>query len=97
MLEAERYCSQCHGQALVGGGAGEPSCYQCHGKTWTDDENAYSVDTAPSDHTELNGRFYHNPGHANAETLCSTCHGESLEGAGQSGAPPCYLCHGQVW
>jgi hypothetical protein len=96
-LNAERYCSQCHGQSLVGGTGGEPSCYQCHGRMWTDDEESYSNSTAPANHSELHGRFFHDPAHANAEAVCSTCHGQDLEGAGKQGAPPCLLCHEKLW
>lgn len=96
-LDAERYCSQCHGLGLVGGESGEPSCYQCHGKTWTDDVDAYGSAVVPVDHIEKNGRFFHNPAHATAEQTCSVCHGSQLEGAGDSGPPPCLLCHENLW
>lgn len=96
-LSAERYCSECHGKNLVGGTDGQPSCYQCHGKMWTDDEDAYTNSVAPSNHSLLRGRFYHDPAHANAQLVCGSCHGEQLEGAGSQGAPPCLLCHDNVW
>lgn len=94
---AERFCSECHGQKLVGGVNGEPSCYQCHGKTWTDNVEDFSTTSAPANHTELNGRFYHDPGHSNALLVCGSCHGVTLEGDGADGAPPCLLCHENKW
>ena len=96
-LNAERYCSECHGQNLVGGGNGEPSCYQCHGKSWTDNERSFAITNAPADHTEVISGFHHNPAHSEAEIVCSACHGEQLEGVGGSGTPPCLLCHGPLW
>ena len=81
----------------MGGSSGEPSCYQCHGKTWTDDSDDYANSHAPGNHTQLNGRFYHDPAHANAELVCGACHGVTLEGEGESGSPPCLLCHTDRW
>jgi cytochrome c5 len=27
-------CATCHGADLMGGTAGQPSCYSCHGRKW---------------------------------------------------------------
>lgn len=27
-------CTACHGQDLMGGSSGQPSCFSCHGQVW---------------------------------------------------------------
>ncbi len=94
--KAERYCSHCHGTALQGGTAGEPSCYTCHGKTWLD---ASAEVIAPADHTVANQGFHHLPGLFTPSESCVACHGSSLEGRVDAGLtfPGCNLCHGPLW
>lgn len=96
-LGAERYCSSCHGVGLQGGIAAEPSCYQCHGKTWLDDGN---VSRAPADHAVINKEFRHQAGLFTPEASCGACHGgEALEGETSGGlsVPGCQLCHTKLW
>lgn len=93
----ERYCHTCHGPALAGGKSAEPSCYQCHGKNW-DDENA-SQSWASNDHTVSSGGFLHQPGLSVPDAQCSECHGGDLQGdvTGVNRLPGCYTCHGAIW
>jgi hypothetical protein len=89
---AERYCSGCHGEGLVGGVNGEPSCYKCHGKKWYES----SASQAPvATHTVNNLGFMHHEDLNTPETTCVSCHGESLEGTSTN--PSCLLCHEQKW
>lgn len=91
-----RYCKQCHGTALQGGGNGEPSCFQCHGENW----DPIDADTprGDADHTVDNGGFLHHSGIASPTTNCTACHGANLQGDLQkTGNPSCFLCHEQKW
>lgn len=96
-LAAERYCAACHGQGLQGGPAGEPSCYQCHGKTWLDE--APSQSAAPVDHTVINKEYRHHPDQFLPGATCSACHGADLQGDVTGGLtqPGCELCHTRLW
>jgi hypothetical protein len=95
--EAERYCSACHGKALAGGTLLEPSCYQCHGRNWTQAAAALAqVSPAPADHTRLEGgRFRHKEALFAPEGDCTACHGEQLQGSASH--PSCFLCHARLW
>ncbi len=94
--KAERYCSRCHGAALQGGTAGEPSCYTCHGKTWLDSSAEFA---GPADHTVDNEGYRHLPGLFTPAESCTACHGADLEGNTASGLtqPGCTLCHAKLW
>lgn len=92
---AERYCSSCHGQNLVGGDKQEPSCYSCHGENWQSQDPELSF--APNDHTELQGLWYHNPGLNNPEDSCVSCHGSLLLGDRSRLTPSCLTCHKNIW
>lgn len=106
---AERYCSHCHGEALAGGAGltdegAEPSCYQCHGKTWTQDAAYAAVSTAPLDHDQpkslpveagRHGTYAHKGTLFTPDGDCDACHGLALEG--NVGYPGCELCHTKLW
>ncbi|MDA9951706.1 hypothetical protein N9D31_03920 [Oligoflexaceae bacterium] len=94
--QAKRYCTQCHGSALSGGDAGEPSCFQCHGENWLDiDPNTPRGD---ANHTVNNAGYFHHSGISDPIANCTQCHGNELQGATtRSGNPSCFLCHGQKW
>lgn len=106
---AERYCSHCHGAALAGGAAltdegAEPSCYQCHGKNWTQDAAYAAVSGAPGDHDLAKslpaaagrlGAYMHKSTLFTPDGDCNACHGAANEGSG--GYPGCELCHTKLW
>ena len=108
-FRAERYCTQCHGPNLVGGTSNQPSCFKCHGKTWSDTE--WSVSSAPADHTTFNvvtgglvngfehAGFRHHPGLTSPVGTCDSCHGADLGGDFTLGSskPSCFLCHVKKW
>lgn len=95
-ISAERYCIKCHGTTLLGGSAGEPSCYRCHGRRWAHHDGEFN--SAPEDHTvQMGGIWFHHPNLTEASTSCVSCHGSDLKGTGETGAPGCYLCHDQLW
>ena len=91
----ERYCQLCHGVKLIGGTNLEPSCYQCHGKLWIDDDPEFSI--APTDHTVLSGKWNHHPNLLNPVGTCDQCHGTDLKGNVTDQRSSCYLCHDQKW
>lgn len=94
--KAERYCSYCHGAGLSGGTHFEPSCYQCHGKNWTQDAERAGETAAPADHSVLKGsRFYHKQTLLTPDGDCTACHGATLEGT--ASYPSCELCHTKLW
>ena len=95
MLKGERYCQLCHGENLVGGSEGQPSCFQCHGKRWRELDPTVSL--APADHTIVNGIYRHEPNLFQPNLTCVNCHGANLEGNGFDDTPSCYLCHEQLW
>ena len=92
-----RYCQNCHGLQLAGGDGGEPSCYQCHGELWDDDDPAQT--RAPDDHTQVRGdfSFMHREGQNEPLENCTSCHGGELQGGDETGPPSCFLCHDQLW
>lgn len=106
-------CTDCHGSDLKGGGSGEPSCYLCHGKLWTENPGDGISFDPPSDHTVSRyGRmhkplFDNNPYQYNTtatdpsqSSACTVCHGADLEGGvlwNGKTPPSCNLCHGQKW
>jgi hypothetical protein len=90
-----RYCKNCHGTNLAGGSNLEPSCYQCHGRNWSDDDLGPSL--APSDHTELKGSWSHHADFPSPTGVCDQCHGAALEGDASGSRPSCYLCHDKIW
>lgn len=93
---AERYCSYCHGAALTGGKSFEPSCYQCHGKTWSQAPERATVSAAPVDHELVEGGVYrHKQTLFTPQGDCSACHGADLEGS--TYYPSCLLCHTKLW
>lgn len=104
---AEHYCSYCHGLGLAGGANAEPSCYTCHGKTWSDSKSAYLDTAAPATHTVNNAKagrsFLHHPDLITNTSTCATsaCHGEGLGGVELKAEgvlrPGCELCHGRLW
>jgi hypothetical protein len=96
-VKGARYCSHCHGATLAGGAAGQPSCYQCHGKNWLDTPE--DPPGAPADHTVLNETFRHHPDLLTPGATCTACHGASLEGVANDGLtyPGCELCHERLW
>lgn len=93
----QRYCTDCHGDDLVGGTELEPSCYQCHGKTWRDGPADGSW--APADHTVRNEGYLHHPRLLSPRENCSSCHGSQLQGVSSGGLsrPGCELCHERLW
>lgn len=95
MVKGERYCRLCHGENLVGGTGNQPSCYQCHGRTWNEIDGAAS--RAPADHTVNNDGYLHHPSLTTPTTVCVSCHGDQLQGNGTSDTPSCFLCHDQRW
>ena len=92
---AERYCQPCHGQNLLGGTLGEPSCYTCHGQRWTAYDPALVL--APATHTLDRGGFLHYEQLSDGVGTCTACHGETLQGTGDTGPPSCLLCHDELW
>jgi len=88
---AEHYCKECHGEQLSGGKDLIPSCYQCHGKNWSDTDPDQGA--APADHTVLNGSFLHHPSLKSPAGTCDGCHGSDLKGDSVAKRPSCYLCH----
>lgn len=101
-LRSERFCSECHGVGLAGGSAMEPSCYQCHGKTWVEDGAALVA--APADHTVAhtgkNGVYLHAPGLMTPDASCASCHvidPAAPQPGGLKDLPSCQLCHTPLW
>lgn len=96
--KGERYCQTCHGTGLLGGTAGEPSCFRCHGQNWQLTGSETSL--APASHTEVQGgKFRHHPSLQAPAGTCDTagCHGEDLNGDRTEGTPGCLLCHEALW
>ncbi|HPS56892.1 MAG TPA: hypothetical protein PK514_02200 [Spirochaetota bacterium] len=86
---------QCHGNDLTGGNSGAPSCYTCHGDTWTIFSTTHfsnrggfyhhiAVDDYPADRTVNTGWF----------NTCkyASCHGSTLDGVTSAGYS-CKICH----
>jgi hypothetical protein len=90
-----RFCQDCHGQTLMGGSQGEPSCFKCHGLNWLDLDPAKSQ--APDDHTATKGLFNHHPSLKSPTGTCTNCHGADLKGDKNLLTPSCYLCHADIW
>ena len=95
------WCTACHGDALEGNlDLGAPSCTACHGQVWTEapPSGGGSSSNPPSNHSDNVGGFFHAPGRTTPySSWCTICHGNSLEGDLNSGAPSCTACHGQLW
>lgn len=92
---AERYCETCHGTNLTGGTELQPSCFQCHGRTWNVIPS--DISRAPADHTTDMKGFRHHPQLKNPMGFCNACHGFKLEGGLTQRTPSCYLCHAKKW
>ena len=96
------FCTACHGSALEGNATlGAPSCTTCHGQVWTETappSGGGGTSNPPSNHTDNVQGFLHAAGKDTPySNFCTACHGASLEGDVNSGAPSCTTCHGQVW
>jgi len=95
------WCTACHGAALEGDfDLGAPSCTACHAQVWVEapPSGGGSSSNPPSNHTDSQSGFLHAPGKQTPySSWCTACHGNSLQGDLDLGAPSCTACHGQVW
>lgn len=93
------WCTACHGPALEGDwNRGAPSCTACHGQVWTEPAPAGGGGIPPSNHTDNVFGFLHAAGKTTPySNWCTACHGATLQGNLDLGAPSCTACHGQVW
>ncbi|WP_455208507.1 hypothetical protein [Kaarinaea lacus] len=95
------WCTVCHGDNLQGDlNSGAPSCTACHGQVWTETTppSGGGSGNPPSNHTDSQSGFLHAPGKQTPySSWCTACHGSSLQGNFELGAPSCTACHGQVW
>jgi hypothetical protein len=81
---------QCHGRTLQGGNSGAPSCYKCHGDTWTLFSTSHTIN--------ISGAYHHNS--VDTATLATVCGTADCHGAGLNGVPgkgfSCYACHNPI-
>src|SRR3989339_1126985 len=81
-------CTACHGVNL-NGQAYIPSCYDCHGVMWNNDDHLLEV-----------SGIMHKAGYVNAPDNCGGCHGGTTlkkENINGKLRPGCYDCHGDLW
>jgi len=95
------WCTACHGDSLQGDVAlGAPPCTACHGQVWTETTPPAGGGTGnpPSSHTNNISGFLHAPGNGTPySSWCTVCHGSSLQGNLDLGAPSCTACHTVLW
>ncbi|MGD8937888.1 MAG: hypothetical protein PVJ72_00820 [Gammaproteobacteria bacterium] len=92
------WCTACHGDALQGNlDLGAPSCTACHTVLWSETGGG-STGILPSSHTNNISGFLHAPGNETPySSWCTVCHGSSLQGDLDLGAPACTACHAVLW